>query len=404
MTLFVLDPGLESIAGHHFGYDLLVSAFCKDHGLGCLVFSSKKMRPEIGEAIPAVRLFRASPYVESGDPLDSSLPNASLEDRIKYWKQIFLEDLENLNAHEITRTDVILVHSFRHIQLQAIGEWFRCRFTDNGPRLVLLHTIDSLWDYGGCCLLPNATFYGNALKLFEPLEPDDFTLGAANEMLCRELQLVTNIPSSVHPMPCSRPNSVAFAAPLAGLGSICISSLGASRPEKGFHLLPEVVSQAVEADPRISFLIQISQIVADRDRVVVDRLANLAESTPKLKLVCQDLTLQEHLCHIKSSAIVLLPYDPNRYYARGSNILGEALMLGIPVVVPAGSSLERDYNRYGTGGAVFDRYSPASIVRAILYAANTLNQQLGSSRIASDIWHSKNGIDKFMRYVLGSRF
>jgi hypothetical protein len=46
-----------------------------------------------------------------------------------------------------------------------------------------------------------------------------------------------------------------------------------------------------------------------------------------------------------NSGVIILPYDPMNYFARSSGILAEALTVGIPVIVPEGSWLSRQFAR-----------------------------------------------------------
>jgi len=125
---------------------------------------------------------------------------------------------------------------------------------------------------------------------------------------------------------------------------------GDARQEKGYQYLPRVVGDlwddqratGVEAtrDTRFVFQSNFSGGTGDApSRVARAQLVSLAEAggPDRLKLLMEALDCDAYRELVVSGDVVLVLYDRNNYYARSSGIFAEAMIAGLPVVVPCGS-------------------------------------------------------------------
>lgn len=123
--------------------------------------------------------------------------------------------------------------------------------------------------------------------------------------------------------------------------------LGDARAEKGYHHLPRIVgdlwAEYVQTNKAI-FIIQSNFNVPEGEPEAVIARAQL-ESFPseKVQLIYEPLPSQRYRELLLSADIIVLPYTPDNYYARSSGILVEALSAGIPVIVPAGTWMARQF-------------------------------------------------------------
>ena len=85
----------------------------------------------------------------------------------------------------------------------------------------------------------------------------------------------------------------------------------------------------------------------------------------------------EYAAFIDHCHVVLMPYCPNRYKARGSGLIHEAIQRGRPVVVPANTELG-SFVSQSRIGSVFDVYQPASIAHAIQQVARRYDTYLSA--------------------------
>lgn len=128
---------------------------------------------------------------------------------------------------------------------------------------------------------------------------------------------------------------------------INVTYLGDARTEKGYHYLPHVVQDLwhdyVQSE-RVFFTIQsyFSLHPGEPKTIVAfHQLQNFPSD--KVRLILNPLDQEEYQNLLIGSDIVLLPYDQVNYYARTSGILAESLGCGIPVIVPAGTWLSRQF-------------------------------------------------------------
>lgn len=166
----------------------------------------------------------------------------------------------------------------------------------------------------------------------------------------------------------------------------CITYLGNARTEKGYHLLPQAIA-ALRRDfletRRVRFVVQSNASLSLEEGVISAARRRLASYGPdKVELVRRDLTTSEFQSLLFGSNLILLPYQAERYRRRSSGILVQAMVAGIPVVVPAGTWLSEAAPR--DAAVVFD--DPARLGDAIALAIDRLPELQSAARLAAPHW------------------
>jgi hypothetical protein len=126
-----------------------------------------------------------------------------------------------------------------------------------------------------------------------------------------------------------------------------VTYLGDARKEKGYQHLPSVI-EALWNDyvktGRVQFSIQSNYNTPSGEAETVVARAQLEALDPAaVEIVHGPLASDDYLHLLLSAHVVLAPYDRDSYYARSSGILAEALSAGIPVIVPAGTWMARQF-------------------------------------------------------------
>jgi glycosyltransferase involved in cell wall biosynthesis len=184
----------------------------------------------------------------------------------------------------------------------------------------------------------------------------------------------------------------------AGRRPITVAVIGHQRPDKGYHLVPEVARQLLQARPDIRVLVHngdpqgmpeaqqaMRALAAANRRVVIDeRLAGQG--------VWAEL--------LDASDLILCPYDPGRFAFSYSAVAAEAVANGIPMVVPAGSSLARLVAEFGGAGTTFDRAEPAYLVDATLQALQQFDRLAAIAFAGAEKWTKVHGPRKFVDAIL----
>ena len=133
----------------------------------------------------------------------------------------------------------------------------------------------------------------------------------------------------------------------SGNGPVHVVYLGDARSEKGYHHLPRLLGDLwpdYVARGRVVFTIQSNFNLPEGEPEVVVSRAQLEDfPSERVRLARDPLSVDAYSELLLSADVVLLPYDRDNYYARSSGILVEALAAGLPVVVPAGTWLSRQF-------------------------------------------------------------
>jgi hypothetical protein len=123
--------------------------------------------------------------------------------------------------------------------------------------------------------------------------------------------------------------------------------IGDARKEKGYHLLPGLIRDLWDdyvVTGKATFHLQSNYNVPQGEpEAVIAREQMEALPADKVELLKAPMTSKEYREFLLSGGINLLLYDPANYYARSSGILVESLTAGVPVIVPAGSWLARQF-------------------------------------------------------------
>jgi hypothetical protein len=133
----------------------------------------------------------------------------------------------------------------------------------------------------------------------------------------------------------------------ARIGPLRAIYIGDARREKGFHYLPRLIQDLWDdyvAPGKVSFHFQANYNVPQGEpEAVIARTRMEAWPPDKVQLLKEPLTSEQYRRFLLDADINLLLYDTTNYYARSSGILVESLTAGVPVIVPAGSWLARQF-------------------------------------------------------------
>ncbi len=343
--LFIADPGLRGVLGHHLGYSQAVAEAALEAGIAPLVLAGAGFAGGIaGGRIPSRSVFTARYQGAGGGGAlrralfgaASYLPGAlaglvapplrALRRRAQGGQAdgFGAELAAALAAEGAGEEDAVLLHSVSAANLAGLTSalepgpgplvWVVLRRTpeemdldDAGPEpvLVLLRGL--------------AARFGSRLRLFAD------TRGLAEDFTAR-----TGLPVEEVPPPVLVPER----APRALASPPHVVFAGGARGEKGYGTLPGAVAALAG---RARFTVHSGAIGPGDDPLVQRAHRRLrAMQGPSLRLIERGLDPGEYLELLLSTDLIFLPYDGAAYGPRSSGILAEALALGIPAVVPAG--------------------------------------------------------------------
>lgn len=146
---------------------------------------------------------------------------------------------------------------------------------------------------------------------------------------------------------------------------------GFANRSKGYRLLPEAIPSLLERHATSRFTVHgvVAGSDAEEDGWILDHLGKLG---PRVDIRRGVLSDAEYVDLLSRTDLLLLPYDPEAYRARGSALCNEARRMGIPIVAPAECAFA--WRAFEEGhGVPMSRYSPRGLTEATVDALGRLD-------------------------------
>lgn len=146
---------------------------------------------------------------------------------------------------------------------------------------------------------------------------------------------------------------------------------GFANRAKGYRLLPEAIPRLLQRHATSCFTVHgiVAGSDAEDEGWILDDLQTLGPRVDIRKGVLSD---EAYVDLLSRTDLLLLPYDPESYRARGSAMSNEARRMGIPIVAPADCAFAWPAFEEGHGVAM-SRYSPDGLAEATVDALGRLD-------------------------------
>ena len=174
-----------------------------------------------------------------------------------------------------------------------------------------------------------------------------------------------------------------------------IGFLGVMRAEKGFREFVEAIEK-LNVDLEIIVQVQVPKNLAEQNPE--DLIARL-KSCAICRIVDGELSQYDYNQILSQLDIVVLPYRPDSFVAKTSNIFSEAIGLGKIVIAPSETLMGKILKKLGVGITYFP-YSSEALSKGIVEALTHYDFLRRRSYTASDQWRRKNSSGAFLRRLL----
>ncbi len=352
-SVIVVDAGLlDDDKGHHLSFARGIAAAAAGRGLSARVYGAAGAVRSLRRHLPFVPLFRNGVY-------DIALAAGWEEATYLGQNAAYRADLTKIEA-DLPDGPVVLVFStVMHNQLAAIGDWMR-HLTRQGRAAagVIQLMMAPKWAPADRRNEQGPDLYRRAIAACGDLPGRRLFLVAENGAIADEYRDLLGV--DVETLHFPSPAAGAASSSRAAGAPVTIAYVGHSRPEKGYHLLPEIAHR-LRSYPRAKLMLHVHH----------NGEAHMLETEARLRAECPDamrtgsLSPAEYARFIAGADVLLLPYDAVSYGARGSGVLMEAAVAGKPVVVPAGSGMAADLESGLAAGTTFDSFDAPAIVAGI---------------------------------------
>ncbi|HWT10659.1 MAG TPA: hypothetical protein VN329_15940, partial [Roseomonas sp.] len=387
MALVILDPNLEGEAGHHLAYDMAIAREARARGEAVTIVAHRRFATAEMEGVRFLPHFTASTYAElHKDPVTGAM------DDWRHFNDLLQSELALLPRSVLGAGDAVLVPTTTENHLAGYIGWMKGFDPVDAP-LFLLHLMfpsGVAVDAEGRQVVEDplrALFY----RLAERAAAEDgppVHLFASGGQHAREFSALFGRSIPAHPLPIRPEPGAARPAPPRR----ALLFAGDARVDKGIALLPDLIPRLAAAHPDWTLVAHVNGNAAwGAAKAAVEALQALPATVPGLDLAGGRLPRDDYFALARSVGIALFPYDPALYRRKSSGVLWEAISLGTPVVVPAGTWLENEARHWGAGHVAYREHSAAAIAEAFAAALPRIGELAARSAEAGLRYRAANG-------------
>ena len=392
-----LDTGLHDDIGHHANYCRYIVRALRGRAIETSVFAHRSVSATLRDELGARPHFRVHTYAEGDrDPICGWLRD--FDD----FARVTLEDLARLPR--VGADTLVFMSTVFPAQLAAALRWHAQLPVSRRPVLVIEMSDTRLTfdvEAGFDVRVPNPIFrpipllYRQAARAMPTLGATRRHFVSFDAATSRAASVLLSQPFKTLPLPYP---AVAPLRSRAGARPVVVGLLGHHREDRGYSILPELAAALLHAHPDIRLLIQTAHAVGPPETALA--LAALAASDARVRLEPRPAGRALWAELLEASDLVLCPYRPELYAASFSSVAAEALANGIPVVVPARTTMATLLQECRQGGTLFERFDAAAIATAVGQALQSFDRIATAAHEAGKAWPQTRGPDRMVEQLL----
>lgn len=377
-TVHLLDPGGISELSHHVPLDLAIAAHCRAAGRACRIAVHRDARPAVRHALP-----EAAPAFSLGvydlDAVLARLPETGVAAPVA----TVAADLERFLGADVAAGDTILAHTAGPLLLHALAAWLAAR-PGLDVRVGIVLRFEPTYVAHPRRHAAARVAWTSGLRALRAAGGGRVTLGCDSAALVDAYGALDTPPPALLPVAIPFPPEAELARlPHPPEGRVVLGFFGDGRAEKGFPILARCSSDALAAEPSLSFLFQVPRL--RHDGMNASRIEVVPDIVPHARF----LALMAR-CHG-----VLVPYSPEAYASRTSHILVEALGIGRPVVAVRGGWIEREAACMGSAAVeLADAFTAPAIAAAIGRFVARREALSAAARAESRAWREAHSLGR----------
>lgn len=411
MRIIILDPGLTGRVGHHYEFNRALIEHARRHGIAAALVGHKDCDAALAAELGVVRGFSLPPYLTHAGPPEFVAP----------WRWMRLsegieQDLDRLSFPALTPADRILLHTAHSGHINGLYRWY-ARLGPSRPGVCLQMMFPPAFQTAPEDGEVATALLKRALRPWTAIADTPVCLASDNQELAAHLQDLLAHPVATLPMPIALAPGGAAQPPD---GPVQLAYVGEGRLEKGFPALVDALFRHASRLSGLRLALHTGRSGAGT------QLGEALRALPHVELIDRPLDQRAYHDLLQRSAAVLLPYEAGAYAMRSSRVFAEALSLGKPVLVTAGTWMERELTRWerSVGALAGVRVQPdardgliAAIMElverlpALAAAAAALSPAYRQANSPAAFWEAafpgmpsnkKGGADNTASYSLGS--
>lgn len=398
-NVLIVDSGLKNLGGHNFSYTRAVQSALERKGLAVTVFANRNLSGELAKTTGYHPVFSFGAY-------DYPLGIGKIRDIQYLYAQsvIYSQELEQAFKHLVKdEPALIFCHTINDFELIGWNR-FLSRHRLSGRLVVLMRYTPQ---FQSCSWLKRKLhpywrirpYYLNSL--YSRMK-GKFMLVTDSESLTEDYATIFPHPMVTLPIPINEyvlgakeqggaADGVCARYGLGHTDRLRLGYVGDAREAKGFSLLPGLIRRIL-ANPRLNvdFVIQCPGAASGADngqlpKGLAELLALTKQWEHRITLVQEKLSEKDYAELIQAIDIVLIPYRKAGYVEPTSGIFAEAAALAKPVVVPAGTWMARELQKYG-GGLEFQSGDEGDLAAKVMTLLQDFAEYASKARHFSSQW------------------
>ncbi len=396
MTFIILDPNLVDDHGHHLRWDLAIAAAAVKAGHRATIVANRRFatNPSLGASI--LPHFSYTTYeTRSADRFTAA------HDDFEYFNGVLWAELAALPVTGFGPGDVVLVPTVSENQLLGYLGWMKSFAAGTAPRFVVHLMFPS-----------GIRLEQESVEIIEPFRAQSYRLAfrkAATEgpeilffgggrQLAAEFSQLAAMRIAPHAIPLA-PQPGAYVRERSK--PVALLFAGDAKIDKGFLLVPQLAEALCARHPDWTFAIHANTAIGGaKVRQAFGALQALARQHGNLTVHGGRLPEGDYHALLESADCMIAPYDPATYAGKSSGIVWECISLGIPLVVPRGTWLEKEAALWGAGCVAYQPCAIDAISEAFAEMTNGLAAFQEKSAAAARDYRPRNGADAVVRQIL----
>jgi glycosyltransferase involved in cell wall biosynthesis len=390
---------LAGMSGHRFHQSMGLLAEARRRGMKPLLLMNAAADRAVRRALPGRAVLH--------DPVFRS--DLSFDERTRVFTAMLHEHVDRL----LRRDDRLLMTVATQCEARALAAWLAELPEAKRPWTVVLFPSDR-WNRNAAAVGASDGVLAGPSQRARQIEEIRITgadLAALPEAVRRRLLLCANTQGLCDEL-AARLGTGVLVAPMAELIEDMpgpraqprpekrpprVAALGGARPEKGSHLLPEIVAASRRLS-RVDFLVHLvnEQMPAD----AFARLLRLADE-PGVETAVGALDRSAYLSLLAAADLGLFPYERSAYRHRTSGVFSEFVAAGLPSVVPSGTWLAQQVTSGAAAGVVYEGESAAQIAAAIADCVVNLERLSEQARQLAPEWRRTQTMTAFFDWAEG---
>lgn len=387
--LVLLDPGLHGEKGHHFSTALAVGEHCAGNNIRCDLVIHKNAACQSEAFFSALRGAGWTSSIQSAIsyPLYTErVDYAGYVEQFLVYADLLAGEMDEAVAPLLTEKSVILCHSANAAILRAFALWMRCLAGRARPGIVLNLQFPSMD--------PGDRMLDAALAQVRPYS--NIRITGSNAPICRHL--ASRLGRPVHVLPVPMPPAVPRTPPEGN--EPVFGTAGEAREDKNMGILPEAVDAYLASGGRGRFLVQLDPTSRNLDAMLREALPALRDKYPdRVELRLEALYGPEYFEHIRRCDALILPYHPEQYVRRVSQVVMEAAALGVSCITTRASTLGEELLALDNGSAFMDGTNAADLAAAMAAFAGDLAGNRARAAAASRAFAAYHNVTAYMDVV-----